>query len=93
MHCQWLCSVAAGACSTLSRGHAGTHKPNAPADPSNWGFPSSVVQTFGNDFLEDRALAAQAVGKPWVLEETGCNVGPALFVPDTATLQNINFIQ
>ena len=53
---------------------------DAPADPSNWGFPSSVVQTFGNDFLEDRALAAQAVGKPWVLEETGCNVGPAILL-------------
>ena len=37
-----------------------------------------MVQTFGNDFLEDRALAAQAVGKPWVLEETGCNVGYVL---------------
>ena len=73
-------SVAAVACSTPSKEHAGTHKPDAPADPSNWGFPSSVVQTFGNDFLEDRALAAQAVGKPWVLEETGCNVGPAILL-------------
>ena len=55
-----------------------TYQPDVPADPSSWGFPPSLVQTFGNTFLEDRALAAQAVGKPWVLEETGCNVGPAL---------------
>ena len=53
-------------------------RPDLAADPSSWGFPSSVVQTFSNIFLEDRALAAQAVGKPWVLEETGCNVGPSM---------------
>ena len=45
-----------------------------PADPSNWGFPSSIVQQFANTFLSDRAAVASAVGKPWVLEETGCNV-------------------
>ena len=70
--------MAAGARPTAGKPYASTHKRDAPADPSNWGFPSSVVQTFGNDFLEDRALAAQAVGKPWVLEETGCNVGYVL---------------
>ena len=64
--------------SFYGKAYASTHEPDVSADPSNWGFPSSVVQTFGNDFLEDRALAAQAVGKPWVLEETGCNVGPAI---------------
>ena len=52
----------------------------ACADPGNWQVPPYVAADFANTFLYERAQIAQAQNKPWILEETGKDVGGLLFL-------------
>ena len=44
------------------------------ADPSNFGIPASSASAFLAAFISSRAAVAQALGKPFILEETGMDV-------------------
>lgn len=44
------------------------------ADPGSWQIAAPVAGDFANIFLYARAKIANAVGKPWILEETGMEV-------------------
>lgn len=44
------------------------------ADPGNWGIPVDNVEEFANSFIYSHAQIANAIGKPFILEETGTNV-------------------
>lgn len=44
------------------------------ADPGSWGIPAADVAEFANTFIYSRAQIAQALNKPFILEETGVDV-------------------
>ena len=44
------------------------------ADPGSWQIAAPVAGDFANIFLYARAKIANAIGKPWILEETGMEV-------------------
>ncbi|CAL8463202.1 g2736 [Coccomyxa elongata] len=39
--------------------------------PGSWGIPADSVAEFANSFIYSRAQIAKAIGKPFILEETG----------------------
>ncbi len=51
-----------------------TSAPRILADPGSWQIAAPVAGDFANIFLYARAKIANAVGKPWILEETGMEV-------------------
>lgn len=56
------------------------------ADPGSWQIDADVAGGFANIFVYARAKAAAAIGKPWILEETGMMVrarGPACGIAGT----------
>ena len=46
------------------------------ADPGSWNIPADSVVEFANSFIYTRAQIANAIGKPFILEETGMDVRP-----------------
>ena len=44
------------------------------ADPGSWQIPADSVAEFANSFIYSRAQIAHAIGKPFILEETGMDV-------------------
>ena len=44
------------------------------ADPGSWQIPADSVAEFANTFIYSRAQIANAIGKPFILEETGMDV-------------------
>ncbi len=46
----------------------------AHADPGSWGIPADSAAEFANSFIYSRAQIANAIGKPFILEETGMDV-------------------
>lgn len=42
-----------------------------PADPGQYGVQAQYAGAFANVYLNKRAQAAAALGKPWILEEVG----------------------
>ncbi|CAL8463203.1 g2737 [Coccomyxa elongata] len=56
------------------------------AYPGNWGIPVDSVEEFANSFIYSRAQIANAIGKPFILEETGTNSDYPIYRPDYYTL-------
>ncbi|BDA44582.1 probable mannan endo-1,4-beta-mannosidase 1 at N-terminal half [Coccomyxa sp. Obi] len=51
--------------------------------PGHWGVPADSVAEFANSFIYSRAQIANAIGKPFILEETGMDPrGYAVYRPD-----------
>ena len=44
------------------------------ADPGSWQIAAATAGDFANIFVYARAKVANAIGKPWILEETGMEV-------------------
>ena len=42
-----------------------------PADPGQYGVQAQYAGAFANVYLQKRAQAAAALGKPWIMEEVG----------------------
>ncbi len=57
----------------------------AHADPGSWGIPADSVAEFANSFIYSRAQIANAIGKPFILEETGMDVR----LPSSPFLQGV----
>ncbi|EIE21346.1 glycoside hydrolase [Coccomyxa subellipsoidea C-169] len=54
--------------------------------PGSWGIPADNVAEFANSFIYSRAQIANAIGKPFILEETGMDVNAyPLYRPDFYT--------
>ena len=49
------------------------------ADPGQYGVQAQYAGAFANVYLNKRAQAAAALGKPWILEEVGA-VRPSGFL-------------
>lgn len=80
--CEFSCKAAKSTCQSkhlVSRPPLDAQGVGACADPGSWGIEARKAAAFANQFIADRAAVAHALGKPYILEETGKDVrGPAL---------------
>ena len=61
----------------LDSAHVISDLRDAAADPGNWGVPPYAAADFASNFVYERAQIARAQNKPFILEETGKEVGAA----------------
>ena len=52
-----------------------------PADPDNWAIQAYEFDWVNANFIRDRAAIAHAQNKPFIIEETGMQVGALVACP------------